>query len=59
MKRYDLETSDSLSTHPDIAALPLFACGGKRGFFLCPLSSEAEERAVQRSVDRASHLCTM
>ena len=53
------------STHPIYASLdhPLFACGGKRVekiiikllFFLkLPLSSEAEERDVERSGDRVS-----
>jgi hypothetical protein len=47
-------------------AIPLFACGGKREleykynklniFFPDPLSGEAEERVVQRSVDRVSQL---
>jgi hypothetical protein len=54
--------NDAELTHPVYASLdhPLFTCGGKRGFskivkkVFYPLSGEAEERVVQRSVDRVS-----
>jgi len=63
MIRQNARIKRAVSTHPDVAALvtPLSA-SRIEGIFACfpyPLSGEAEERVVQRSVDRVSRFCDL